>query len=115
MEAKSNIVNTPTIETTLQSNTGTFLQILFLEGRRKEICVGSVAGGSRVCLYLRHKCSTASHACLKEEGEDPPGGKYGVWVVMAAPAPKLPLSAFFQPILSGKTAEMVQRFQGLPM
>ena len=34
---------------------------------------------------------------------------------MEAPYPRLPLSDFFQTILSEKTAETVQGFQGIPI
>ena len=74
-----------------------------------------MAGGSRFCLSLCHDLSTASHAHSREELEDPPGGKEVVWVFMEAPYPRLPLSDFFQTILSEKTAETVQGFQGTPM
>ena len=71
--------------------------------------------GSIFCVSLFHECSTALHARSREEGEEPPGGKEGFWVVMAAPAPILPLSFFFQPVLSGKAAEKVQGFQVIPI
>ena len=76
MEAKSNIYNTQTSEMDLKYDTGPLLQIRFLEG-------GGVGGGMwrrrggriQVFVFLCHECSTAYHDRLKEEGEDPPGGK----------------------------------------
>ena len=50
-----------------------------------------------------------------EEVEETPGGKEGVWVFMVDPDQRLPLSSFFQPVLSGKKADRVKGFQGLPM
>ena len=47
-----NIVNTPTSERDLEYNTGSLLQIRFLEGRGKEICGGAMDGGSRFCIFL---------------------------------------------------------------
>ena len=70
--------------------------------------------GSRFFMSLRHECSTASHARSSEEGEEPPRGKYGAWVVMVTPYLRLPSSAFLQPVLSMKTSIMIQDLQGLP-
>ena len=50
-----------------------------------------------------------------EVGGEIPGRKERVQVVMAAPDPRLQLSAYFQPILSEKTAETAQGFEYLPM
>ena len=83
-------------------------------GGEEEIFGGSVEGGSIFCVSLCHECSTALHARSREEDEEPPGGKEGFWVVMAAPAPRLPSFAFFRTILSATTALMIQGFQGLP-
>ena len=45
MELKNNIVHTPNSDMDLQYNTGTLLEILFIEGGRDNICRGELAGG----------------------------------------------------------------------
>ena len=44
-----------------------------------------------------------------------PWRERGRWVVMAEPAPRLLFPAFFQPVLSGKTVDKVQGYQGISM
>ena len=61
---KSNIVITPTIDKSLQANTGSLQQIRFLEGIEKEIGGGGVSGGSMFCLSLRHDFSATLQARL---------------------------------------------------
>ena len=58
MESKNNTVNNPTSDMDLQSDTGTLLEIRFLD--EKKICRGAVAGGSRFFISLCHECSTNS-------------------------------------------------------
>ena len=70
-----NIVNNPTSEMDVESDTGPLLQIRFMKGGGKEICGGAVAGGSRFCIFLRCEGSTAFHTRSREGGEDLPGGK----------------------------------------
>ena len=108
------MVNTSNSEMSLQAYTVTLLEIRFLDEGGKKICGGSVVGGSRFCMSLHHECSTDYHTCSREEVEDPHRGKELYWVVMAAPAPRITLSGFFQTVLSATTALMIQGFQGLP-
>ena len=58
--------------------------------------------------------TTAYHVRVIDEGEDLPGGKDGVWVVMDSPAPLLPSSSFFQPNRCSEIPSKAPGFQGLP-
>ena len=54
-----------------------------------------MAGGAIFCMARAGECTTASHACLKGLEEEMPGGKDGVWLVMAKTSPRLLESDLF--------------------
>ena len=55
-----------------------------------------MVGGARLFITRAEECTTASHACLEGVAKEMPGGKDGVWVVMAKPSPHLPAPDYFQ-------------------
>ena len=50
------------------------------------MCGVIVSCGSRFCMTITGECTTASHAFMKGLAEYIPGGKDGVWLVMAKPS-----------------------------
>ena len=59
-----------------------------------------MAGGSRFCMSLQNECSIDSHTRSREVGKYLPGRVGEVGLVMLDLDPILPLSEFFQPVLS---------------
>ena len=74
-----------------------------------------MAGGTRFCTARAGECTTASHDHLKGLVKELPGGKDGVWSVMAKSSPCLPESDLYQPNLGSSRAEKSSGFEYLLM
>ena len=60
------------------------------------------------------ECTKDSHTRIKVLVEELPGVQEVYWVVMAASAPRLPVSTFYQPSLVSSSAAKVSGFLCLP-
>ena len=107
------LIKTPNIE--IDEDKDLLCSIKFLQGDREIICGGIMASGVRFCTKRAGYCTTAPHTHQKGVYKELQGGEGGVWVFMAKPSPRLPVSDFFQPSLGESRAAQASDFEGLPM
>ena len=109
------IYNSPNSELADIRDTGPLLEIRLLEEDGSGICGAVADGGARFLMSSMNECNTASHNRSITLRDNFPEGKVEPWVVLAPSDPRLPLSAFYQPVLSGATASKINNFGGLPL